>query len=67
VSKPKAILPLTIEATLPDDSPAAAWLQIRGDDAKLVLVIPHPAAALLTLAADQLVGQALIVTIAIKE
>lgn len=63
---PKPILPLTIEATFPDSSPDSAYIQVRQDDAKLILIIPKAAASLLILASDQLRDQVLSVTIASK-
>ena len=67
MSKPKSILPLTIEATFPDAGPESAFLQVRRDDAKLILIIPKSAASLLTLASDELTDSALTVTIASKK
>ena len=67
MSKPRAILPLTIEATFPDAGPESAFLQVRQDDAKLILIIPKSAAALLTLASDELIGQPMAVTLQLAE
>ena len=59
----RAVLPITFQATFPDNSPDAAFLQVRGDDCKLVLIIPKSAAVLLTLASDQLKDGTMKVTI----
>ena len=67
MSKPKSILPLTIEATFPDAGPESAFLAIRQDDAKLTLIIPKSAAALLVIASDDLIGQPMAVTLQLAE
>ena len=67
MSKPRTILPLTIEATFPDAGPESAFLAVRGDDAKLTLIIPKTAASLLVLASDELADKVMHITIGIKE
>ena len=66
MSKPRTILPLTIEATFPDATPDSAFLHIRGDDAKLFLIIPKSAASLLALASDELKDKVMRITIAVE-
>ena len=67
MSKARSLLPLTLEATFPDASPESAFLQVRGDDAKLTLIIPKSAASLLVLASDELREHTMSITIEIKE